>query len=561
MSVPPKSVDAGAVTELDLSGIGNPEELDGAAIRVESTGPVGSVIASFANHDQGHIVRAAPFRDIGDPAVSTGAYAWRLDGQVQSRVYITNVGKVKAAFGGSILPSSGPTYFINAHYLDPGETYVFDLGQIRDREIPDPHGVRLPKNAAAGHFEWSTISGDGTQQLMGRAEILDGASSVINSSNAYVCRCAGPNTSAYLSPDIVNIGLGLDFPNLFLTEVSTNLCTGVQSRYNVNPGPWTVTVPSILSVTGGQSGASTVAGLAVGTSPFSTTTYLYQWDFINCILHATKVPVGGTGNVIQVTQSPTAVGMSSGDTNDTITVAVSPSSAASSGEAIAPGLLSNPNSSTAANLTFTPPASFTSSDSWKIGVTAAANSPSGIFSATACDYACSKQATTITVPPQVILQMMYAEANGTGNQIAMQSLGETIENRFSSPYFTGAYNTWQNSVVVSQVALNTSITTGVQPELNAAIDVFTDANGGWCSALSWWSPTAPQWTVVQSAISSGSGTFPANTGAPTYSAWPTSAQQILQVSSVGTKAGGIPNFLHLAPRGSTQPAAVSASCN
>jgi hypothetical protein len=173
---------------------------------------------------------------------------------------ITNVGKERAAFGGHIVPGSGPLYFIDAHYLDPGESYVFDLGKIRDLQIPDPHGVRLPKDTVGGYFEWTTISGDGTQHLMGRAEVLDGVSSVSASFSDAACNCPGPNTSAFLNYDVVNVDLGGTFPDLFLEETSTNLCTGVRTTYSTNPGPWTVTLPNILSVTSGQSG-STVNGL------------------------------------------------------------------------------------------------------------------------------------------------------------------------------------------------------------------------------------------------------------------------------------------------------------
>jgi len=55
--------------------------------------------------------------------------------------------------------------------------------------------------------------------------------------------------------------------------------------------------------------------------------------------------------------------------------------------------------------------------------------------------------------------------------------------------------------------------------------------------------------------------YVASTGAPTYSAWSKSNQQILYVSSVGTKSAGQPNFLYLAPRNSSQPAAVSVACD
>jgi hypothetical protein len=156
--------------------------------------------------------------------------------------------------------------------------------------------------------------------------------------------------------------------------------------------------------------------------------------------------------------------------------------------------------------------------------------------------------------------MMYAEAYGTGNQTAMESLGESIWNRFYSPYFNPPYTNWQNSLVTGQVALNSAITTGVQPELAAAVNVFTAQNGGWCGALAWWSPTSSQWKTVQTAIASGTTTFPSGTGAPTYFSFASSIQQIVYVPSVGTNSGGQPNFLYLIPRPSSSPAAVSLNC-
>jgi hypothetical protein len=108
--------------------------------------------------------------------------------------------------------------------------------------------------------------------------------------------------------------------------------------------------------------------------------------------------------------------------------------------------------------------------------------------------------------------------------------------------------------------MNTGITTGVQPELAAAVTAFTGQNGGWCGALAWWSPTPSQWSTVQAAMASGTTTFPSSTGAPTYSAFASSIQQIVYVSSVGTASGGQPNFLYLIPRPSSSQAAVSLNC-
>lgn len=143
---------------------------------------------------------------------------------------------------------------------------------------------------------------------------------------------------------------------------------------------------------------------------------------------------------------------------------------------------------------------------------------------------------------------------------AMQSLGDVAQNRIHSSTFNPPYSNYQNTIVAGQFALSAT-TTGIQPQLDLSVNVFTGAAGRFCNSLAFWSPTLGQWQTVQTAINSGTTVFPGGTGAPTYSAWLTQNQQILHVSAVGSKSDGRPNFLFLASRTSTQPAAVSTSCN
>jgi hypothetical protein len=301
ISISPTAVMAGATAELDLSGIvGKQTEFDGAAVKVESTGSAGSVIASFVHHDrQGRVVRSSIFKDIGDPAVSTGSYPWRLDGQFQTSLYITNVGKVRAAFGGHIVPAEGPSYLIDSHYLDVGETAVFDLRQIRDQQIPDPKGVRLPKQSIAAQFEWTTIFGDGTQRLIGKSESVDESSSVSAISSNASCNCIGANTDASINFDILNAFIGYPFPDIVVDGTSRNICTGIQTQYTIVPTAWYVDSPNILSVTlnSGQT-TSTLTGLEPGTSKYHTLFYQDTWDPVDCVLIAVQVPVPATGNVV-----------------------------------------------------------------------------------------------------------------------------------------------------------------------------------------------------------------------------------------------------------------------
>jgi hypothetical protein len=156
--------------------------------------------------------------------------------------------------------------------------------------------------------------------------------------------------------------------------------------------------------------------------------------------------------------------------------------------------------------------------------------------------------------------MMEAEAGGTGNNTAMQSLGDVAQNRIHSSFFNPPYSNYQNTIVPGQFALSSTMT-GIQPQLDLSVNVFTGGAGRFCNCLAFWSPTLAQWQTVQSAINSGTTVFTGGTGAPTFSAWLTQNQQILHVSAVGTKSDGRPNFLYLAYRNPTQPAAVSTSCS
>ncbi len=175
-------------------------------------------------------------------------------------------------------------------------------------------------------------------------------------------------------------------------------------------------------------------------------------------------------------------------------------------------------------------------------------------------------AAAVRIPPQVLIQMMEAEAGGTGNSTLMQALGDVAQNRIHSSIFhnnpAGSNTNYQNTIVSGQFA-TTSTATGIQPQLNLSVNVFVGPPGRFCNALAAWSPTLTQWQTVQAAINSGTTTFPSGTGAPTFSSsvWPTQNQQILHVSAVGTKSDGGPNFVFLAFRNSTQPAAINASCS
>ena len=319
-------------------------------------------------------------------------------------------------------------------------------------------------------------------------------------------------------------------------------------------------------------GAST--GLVTGVSPGSLQVEcefpsLVEYTGEICVTGGLPIPcpVGAPtpflpGTVITVSQSPSSFNMSTGDT-DQITVTVAPSSlqfTASFGSS----RYENPYSSCGASLNI-PNAAGTGSAT--ANVTASPKGCSGAFSVVASVGGVGANSpTTVYVPPQVLIQMMQAEAGGTLNSTLMQGLGDVATNRIESALFynipNGSNTNYQNTITDGQFA-TTSTPNGILPELNLSVNVFLSAGGAFCDALAFWTPTAPQWSVVQAAWQSGTTTFPSGTGAPTYlsSQWATSNQQIIYASNVGTQSNGAPNFLFLGWRSPSNVAVASGACS
>src|SRR6185436_2377882 len=116
---------------------------------VSLAGP-GSVIGTVQMADRATgLLLERPLRDSGWDNTSyrraTGNCAWRLDGDYNTVVTVTNVGDADARFhivfrhgGGDYAPLPGT--------LPAGGTRTFDLRQLRDQQIPDrSRGRSLPR--------------------------------------------------------------------------------------------------------------------------------------------------------------------------------------------------------------------------------------------------------------------------------------------------------------------------------------------------------------------------------------------------------------------------------
>lgn len=308
LEITARKIPAEGAVELELPAMADISLLDGAAIKLESSGDKGSIIAGFVSFDPTtQITRYAPFKDIGQHAVSTGGYPWRLDGDYESRVYITNVGRIRGAFAAVIRPEGGDEYSVDTHYLDVGETAVLDLRKIRDEQIPDRNGVTIPLPATLGNIEWSTIFGDGTQRLIGRNDVVSQKEGISNSFSCNACSCPTSTTDAWINPASPGTIVGSSTGVQALAQ-SSSPCGGTPWTNTITPAVWNITTPGYFTLSTGQP-TSNLSGVAGGRSYFYTpfTGTYYVWNGNYCFTPPPGPPrldPGGNGTVIQFSVTP-----------------------------------------------------------------------------------------------------------------------------------------------------------------------------------------------------------------------------------------------------------------
>jgi hypothetical protein len=260
------------------------------------------------------------------------------------------------------------------------------------------------------------------------------------------------------------------------------------------------------------------------------------------------------------TVSPTTLNLSTGDSNRFVTTTATPQVTFTPTFTV--GSQTNSNSSCDANPNFSQ-----SSGTGSVNTTVTA-SPAGcsrIFSDVRAlvGSATSTNGVTITVPPQIMIKVIIGEAQAQPGDTDQHVILSTARNRFGDSDFPGGTaGTWQAVIIPSEFyGASNGTTNGPDRELRNAAQVFTGAIGdivGGSKCL--WSPTNSQYSRIQTALSSGTTTFPSNTGAP--ACWGNLARQIVVKQSVGLNVSNGNQyrnalaFVFMRRRAATDPAVV-----
>jgi hypothetical protein len=241
---------------------------DFAAVSLQITNPAqnGSLIGSLASYDRtSHLSIELPLKDRGSLKNSGGSYPIRLDGDYKTTVSITNVSDDVAQFVAGI-HQKGSTYSFAPRALIPGETALFDIAKIRDQQIADTNGNRLPTDVVNAQFSWSMFGGGATPRFIGRSQIVSLSRGV---SASFSCPICCPDSGPYKSfsgwaPILVG-----GSQNQTITGLSEDCYGHTTSTWTDDPDPWTNNNSSIATASN-----ATAYGVAGGST--SSTTY---WDF------------------------------------------------------------------------------------------------------------------------------------------------------------------------------------------------------------------------------------------------------------------------------------------
>lgn len=562
MEVASLTLAPGAAREEILGGLaGNPDLRNSFLVRSDSA--AGDVVAKLVSASESRLHEVELLGKDEKDQENGGGHPWSLEGGTDSVLLLLLFNHTNRPQSYNLAIASGAILWQKLLTIPPFQTEAFSFRQLVAGQVPDDKGRKLSVDVTQGSVSWWTPNPE-----QGRGRLLQVNRDTAMARN-FSCGYNIVLCGAQFLPDVVLWGLGYvssfgQVEGNTCTAWGPNMCSGDQygtgGGYNYG---WSSYNTGVITISGSSNNSSVnTYGAGVGSAYQNgqvTSTYCQENS-------------GGTGTVLQLSQSPPTVAMSSGDTAQAISVTVS---GGSGNLSFTTKLSSNPNSSTTASAAVAGGTNVTGTANYLISVSGLTscptNCPSGISTATACvGAACAPTSTTITIPPQNLVQMLYGEADGqqgTGDTSQI-SVGSAARNRINNSDSPGNTN-WQNTVASTGFSLwSTSPPNqaGHYNETANAAGLFSgtisDQVGG---AGCFWSPTnyphnpPSQWDNIVTALNSKTTTFPAKTGNPAcYGSVP---RQIVIKTSVGTNNrggnfAGAPAFVFLRKRNATDPAVV-----
>jgi len=170
--------------------------IDDAGVKIEATGPTGSLVAQLVSVDQKTSMSVdVPLLSVGPTFVGTGAHPFHLDGEYQAVVHLKNLAtEITTAI--VQIRYDGGEFSPELVRLEPGQSVSIDVRRLRDSRARDVHGHQIPIDVTSGQVQWFQ---HGKQKVIGR---LVASNAPLGVSASFACGgdCCPPSFS------LVNVG-------------------------------------------------------------------------------------------------------------------------------------------------------------------------------------------------------------------------------------------------------------------------------------------------------------------------------------------------------------------
>ncbi|MGH9433391.1 MAG: hypothetical protein ACRD3T_17810 [Terriglobia bacterium] len=147
--------------------------------------------------EKGSLVVDARVENKGNTWAGSGANPWHLDSNTESMLFLTDMSDKPAPIGFSVT-ANGVHYYLTELTLQPHETRIIDLRNLRDAQIPDFKGNKIPAGATDGSVDWIRLA---NVAVSGRLMVINRRAGMTSSYDCSDCCCPGEDQTLNDSPN------------------------------------------------------------------------------------------------------------------------------------------------------------------------------------------------------------------------------------------------------------------------------------------------------------------------------------------------------------------------
>ncbi len=304
----PLTVGANSTVDFSLAAVVNqlPLPLPYVSVRIQYSGTPGSVIAQVSSVDENQdlVVDAHTANEL-DGWAGSGANPWHVDSQTDSVLFLTDEGDQPARIGLDVT-ASGAHYYLIRFKLAAHETRAIDFRALRDSQVPDFKGNRIPAGASDGSVNWVRLD---DAPVEGRMMVIQKQQGMAESYDCASCPCPAGFSALNAMPDLFSLPPGY-YDDIFDTGLFSD-CNGYQFyvdvTYSATFGSSNTSVIKMDSSVHNRADAL-APGSATITGSFEACTFYDTNPDFNCPCEQWRIfTASSTGNVCGLSiSSPTS---------------------------------------------------------------------------------------------------------------------------------------------------------------------------------------------------------------------------------------------------------------